>query len=63
MKAFLQAFFSSNYIPHGHCYLWQSGLVWLHGMSDALIALAYYSIPIFLIYLSYKRSDIQGKRI
>ncbi|MEH2062161.1 MAG: ATP-binding protein [Nostoc sp.] len=58
MKAFLQAFFSSDYIPHGHCYLWQSGLVWLHGMSDALIALAYYSIPIFLIYLSYKRSDI-----
>ncbi|MDZ8136161.1 MAG: ATP-binding protein [Nostoc sp. DedQUE04] len=58
MKAFLQAFFSSDYIPHGHCYLWQPELVWLHGMSDALIALAYYSIPIFLIYLSYKRSDI-----
>lgn len=58
MKAFLQAFFSSDYIPHGHCYLWQPGLVWLHIMSDALIALAYYSIPVFLIYLSYKRSDI-----
>lgn len=39
------------YIPHGHCYLWQPELVWLHIISDSLIALAYYSIPITLVQL------------
>jgi hypothetical protein len=48
----------SQYIPHGHCYLWQSQLVWLHIVSDLLIALAYYSIPATLIYFIYKRNDV-----
>ncbi|MGB3496246.1 MAG: ATP-binding protein [Elainellaceae cyanobacterium] len=51
-------FSPSRYMPHGQCYLWQTELVWLHGISDVLIALAYYSIPIFLIYVSYQRPDI-----
>jgi signal transduction histidine kinase/DNA-binding response OmpR family regulator len=46
------------YIPHGHCYLWQTPLVWLHVMSDALVAIAYYSIPAMLIYFVRKREDI-----
>lgn len=48
---------SEAFIPHGHCYLWKPGLVWLHGMSDFLIAIAYYSIPITLIYFVRKRVD------
>ncbi len=48
---------SGAFIPHGHCYLWKPGLVWLHGMSDFLIAIAYYSIPITLIYFVRKRAD------
>ena len=51
-------FTSGGFIPHGHCYLWISGLVWLHVLSDSLIAIAYYSIPITLIYLVYKRADL-----
>jgi len=43
-------FLSTAYIPHGHCYLWQSGLVWLHVSADFLIAIAYFSIPITLFY-------------
>ena len=31
-----------NYIPHGVCLLWQPGLLWLHVLSDATIAIAYY---------------------
>ncbi|MEA5513010.1 histidine kinase, partial [Nodularia sp. UHCC 0506] len=50
--------FSNNYIPHGHCYLWQTPLVALHLLSDALIAIAYYSIPVILIYFVRKRGDI-----
>ncbi|HEY9613811.1 MAG TPA: hypothetical protein V6C93_31015 [Allocoleopsis sp.] len=39
---------SGGFIPHGHCFLWKPELVWLHVMSDSLIAIAYYSIPITL---------------
>jgi signal transduction histidine kinase/CheY-like chemotaxis protein len=50
--------FTENFIPHGHCYLWKPDLVGLHIVSDALIAIAYYSIPLTLIYLVQKRRDI-----
>lgn len=53
-----QLFQSESFIPHGHCYLWQTNLVGLHVISDALIALAYYSIPITLLYLVRKRQDL-----
>ncbi len=46
------------FIPHGHCYLWQPGLVWLHNASDSIIALSYYSIPGTLIYFVKKRQDL-----
>ncbi|WP_375474397.1 PP2C family protein-serine/threonine phosphatase [uncultured Nostoc sp.] len=46
------------FIPHGHCYLWKPGLVSLHVISDALIALSYYSIPITLFYFVNKRKDL-----
>jgi PAS domain S-box-containing protein len=46
------------FIPHGHCYLWKPDLVGLHIVSDALIALAYYSIPVTLTYFVAKRKDV-----
>src|SRR5262249_37024241 len=33
---------------HGHCYLWKSSLLWLHGVCDSLIGLAYVTISILL---------------
>jgi len=51
-------FASGGFIPHGHCFLWKPALVWLHVMSDSLIAIAYYSIPITLIYFVRKRDDL-----
>ncbi|MBW4633227.1 MAG: PAS domain-containing protein [Iphinoe sp. HA4291-MV1] len=45
------------FIPHGHCYLWKTELVSVHLISDALITLAYYSIPISLVYFINKRND------
>lgn len=48
----------SKYIPHGHCYLWQTPLVGLHLVSDLLIAIAYFSIPVMLIYFVQKRNDV-----
>ncbi|MEH2269757.1 MAG: ATP-binding protein [Nostoc sp.] len=55
---FNDPFHSNGFIPHGHCYLWQTGLVSLHIISDATIALAYYSIPFLLIYFISKRKDV-----
>ena len=56
LTAALQA--SSGYHPHGVCYLWERDLVWTHVVSDGLIALAYYSIPVGLVYFVRKRRDV-----
>ena len=53
-----EVFAGGPFIPHGHCYLWLPALVWLHVGTDALIALAYYVMPIFLISFVRKRSDL-----
>ncbi|MGL4880430.1 MAG: hypothetical protein ACRC8K_05130, partial [Waterburya sp.] len=58
-----QLFLIVQYIPHGHCYLWQTPLVWLHVLADALIAIAYYSIPIILIYFVRKVESLPFKNI
>ena len=50
---------TSGFIPHGHCYLWQTNLVALHVLGDGLIALAYFSIPIMLFYFVRKRQDTE----
>jgi PAS domain S-box-containing protein len=55
--------FTGNYIPHSHCYLWPRELVWLHVASDSVIALAYYSIPLSLIYVVFKRRDLPFRNI
>jgi signal transduction histidine kinase len=44
----------NGFIPHGHCYLWKPGLVWLHAASDSLITLAYVAISATLAYLVHK---------
>ncbi len=52
-----------SYIPHGHCYLWQKPLVGLHLVSDFLIAIAYFSIPVMLLYFVFKRSDVPFQKV
>jgi len=44
-------------MPHGYCYAWQPSVLWLNVLSDAAIALAYFSIPITLTVFLRKRSD------
>jgi signal transduction histidine kinase len=59
MFEFLRDVFSSaNLAPHGLCLLWRPELIWMHVSSDALIGLAYYSIPLALAYFVSHRSDI-----
>ena len=48
----------SQFLPHGVCFLWDESLLLLHVVSDSIIALAYYSIPIALIFFVRQRRDL-----
>jgi signal transduction histidine kinase len=48
----------SQFLPHGVCFLWDESLLLLHVVSDSIIALAYYSIPIALIFFVRRRKDL-----
>src|SRR3984885_13924096 len=52
-----------NYPPHGVCLLWQPGLLWLHVLSDATTAIAYYTIPLALVYFVSRRHDLAFRGI
>ncbi len=49
---------SSTFAPHGFCYQWDWRLILLHVSSDALIAAAYMSIPVTLLYFVRQRRDL-----
>jgi signal transduction histidine kinase len=51
-------FSTKDFMPHGMCYEWDPTVIWLHVVSDAMIALAYYSIPLTLVYFVRKRKDL-----
>jgi signal transduction histidine kinase len=56
---FIERLFSTyGFMPHGCCYSWNPAVIWLHVISDGLITLAYYSIPLTLIYFVRKRKDL-----
>jgi hypothetical protein len=38
--------------------LWDPGLIWTYALSDAGIALAYFSIPVALIVIARQRRDL-----
>jgi PAS domain S-box-containing protein len=47
-----------NFLPHGHCYLWRPDVLWLHVISDAVIAASYYAIPLALAYFVHRRRAV-----
>ncbi len=58
MGNWLRSWFEpSAFSPHGFCLLWEPGLIWLHAVSDVLIALAYFSIPLALLAFLRRRRD------
>jgi two-component system sensor kinase FixL len=58
MKEFLVKLFTSDFMPHGHCYLWKPEILWLHVISDGVITTAYYFIALALVYFVRKRRDL-----
>jgi tellurite resistance protein TehA-like permease len=53
----------ADLMSHGVCYLWDARMVWLHVISDALIAFSYYCIPVVLIYFIRKKRDLPFDKI
>jgi PAS domain S-box-containing protein len=53
----INSFFSTKgFMPHGQCILWQPNLLGLHVISDLIITLSYYSMPIaFFFYMKKKK--------
>ena len=49
---------SSTLSPHGICLLWEPELIWLHVLSDSVIAVSYFSIPVALSIFVSKRRDV-----
>lgn len=58
MLTVLNAVVPAIAVPQERCYLWGSEFVGLQIISDALIALACYSIPITLFYFVRKRQNL-----
>src|SRR3954470_6743719 len=58
MTEFFRKLFDADFMPHGHCYLWHSDVLWLNVLSDATITGAYLSIPLSLVYFVRARRDI-----
>jgi len=47
-----------GFMPHGDCFMWRPGVLWLHVLSDLGIGLAYYCIPFAIFYFIRKRRDL-----
>lgn len=58
-----QASFWTEFMPHGHCYLWRADILWLNVVSDVLIALAYFAISITFYLVLRKRSDTTHRNL
>jgi signal transduction histidine kinase len=55
MTEFLQSLLrTEGFHPHGYCYLWKPGLIWLHVTADVLIGLAYVAIGFGLAHFVRK---------
>ncbi len=55
---FKQAFASDHFVPYGQCFLWDPLLLWINVVSDSIVSVAYYVIPLLLIYFISKRRDL-----
>jgi two-component system sensor kinase FixL len=63
LRSVIDWFDSASFMPHGHCFLWRPGILWLHVLSDAAIAAAYFSIPLALFYFVRKKDDLPFRSV
>lgn len=58
MTAPPELFATDKLLPHGTCLLWDKKILTLHVLSDSVISIAYFCIPVLLIYIFRMRRDL-----
>ena len=58
MQSLIDLFGLKDLIPHGYCLSWSPVLLWLNVVSDLLMTLAFFSIPLMLVYFIRQRKDL-----
>ena len=54
----LDSFLGRNgFMPHGYCITWRPGVLWSMVGADAVIALAYFTIPLAIVSFVRQRPD------
>jgi PAS domain S-box-containing protein len=48
----------SRLTPHGFCLLWDPALIWIHACADAVIGVAYFTIPVAMAVYARRRRDL-----
>ena len=51
-------FRAEGFAPHGMCLIWDQNVLAVHSISDAVIALSYFSIPAVLFIILRRRPDL-----
>ncbi|MFO1142861.1 MAG: ATP-binding protein [Amaricoccus sp.] len=49
---------TEGFQPHGWCLLWRPEILWAHVVSDLVIALSYFSIPLAILFFALRRKDL-----
>jgi PAS fold. len=63
MQSLIDLFGLKDLIPHGYCLSWSPVLLWLNVVSDLLMTLAFFSIPLMLVYFIRQRKDLPYARL
>jgi PAS domain S-box-containing protein len=58
MREFFQKLFSSDFTPHGVCFVWNPAVLWLNVLSDAVMAICCCTIGALLLFLARKRKEL-----
>jgi PAS domain S-box-containing protein len=53
----------NGFLPHGYCFSWSPGLLWSMVGADAVIAMAYFSIPIAMLSYVRRRPEATMNRL
>jgi signal transduction histidine kinase/ActR/RegA family two-component response regulator len=60
MASWIWDFLSTEgFQPHGICLLWRRDVFWAHLGGDAVIAVAYFSIPLAIVCFAIRRPDLR----
>ena len=58
----LQQMNISQFMPHGHCYLWRTDILIMHVLGNLLTSLSYFSIPLVL-WIFWKNTRHNNSRL